>query len=49
MGLPSAAKTLLDLGRNPQFLMPGLGTYLFDYVRSELESLAGLVFPKMTY
>jgi hypothetical protein len=31
--------------RRPQFLMPGLGTYLFDYVISELKSVAGFVLP----
>lgn len=29
--------------KRPQFLMPGVGTYLFDTVRSELKSMAGLV------
>lgn len=30
-----------------QFLMPGIGTYLFDHVRSELQSRAGWILPKI--
>ena len=33
--------------KRPQFLMPGIGTYLFDFVRSELQSRAGWVLPKI--
>jgi hypothetical protein len=33
--------------KRPQFLMPGMGTYLFDFVRSELLSRAGWVLPKI--
>ena len=33
--------------KRPQFLMPGIGTYLFDFVRSELMSRAGWVLPKI--
>jgi len=33
--------------KRPQFLMPGMGTYLFDFVRSELQSRAGWVLPKI--
>ncbi|PIA82971.1 hypothetical protein CB0940_12201 [Cercospora beticola] len=31
--------------RRPQFLIPGLGTYLFDYVRSELEDVVDFSLP----
>jgi tetratricopeptide (TPR) repeat protein len=27
--------------RRPQFLIPGIGTYLFDYIRLQLQSVAG--------
>lgn len=33
--------------KRPQFLMPGLGTYLFDFVRLELESVAGFILPEI--
>lgn len=33
--------------KRPQFLMPGVGTYLFDNVRSELLSKAGWILPKI--
>jgi tetratricopeptide (TPR) repeat protein len=29
--------------KRPQFLMPGMGTYLFDSIRSDLQSRAGLI------
>lgn len=31
--------------KKPQFLMPGIGTYLFDFVRSKVQSEAGWVLP----
>ena len=33
--------------KRPQFLMPGMGTYLFDSIRSELQSRAGLILPEI--
>lgn len=33
--------------KRPQFLMPGIGTYLFDNVRSDLQSRAGWVLPEI--
>ena len=33
--------------KRPQFLMPGLGTYLLDYVRSQLETAIGFVVPEI--
>jgi hypothetical protein len=33
--------------KRPQFLMPGVRTYLFDNVRSELLSKAGWILPKI--
>ena len=33
--------------KRPQVLMPGMGTYLFDSVRSDLQSRAGFILPKI--
>jgi len=35
--------------KRSEFLMPGLGTYLFDYVRLESESVAGFQLPEIAY
>jgi hypothetical protein len=32
-------------GKAPKFLIPGVGTYLFDSVRLQRESMAGWVLP----
>ena len=33
--------------KKPQFLMPGMGTYLFDSVKTDLQSRAGLILPEI--
>jgi tetratricopeptide (TPR) repeat protein len=34
--------------KEPQFLIPGLGTYLYDFARGEIQSETGWVLPGMT-
>jgi len=40
----SHAMEVMD-GKTPQFLIPGVGTYLFDHVRLQIKSVAGWVLP----
>ncbi|KAF2871072.1 hypothetical protein BDV95DRAFT_53848 [Massariosphaeria phaeospora] len=35
--------------KQPQYLIPGIGTYLFHYVTSELQSRAGWTLPKIAH